>query len=391
MVSRRVLLFFFTRGMVMFSSNDRCCFRRLGIERGSTEQQIKQAYRQLARESHPDMFNKRTEKERATVAFRALHETYQEALTANSRGSGSDSDSGDQYHGAAREQNRNARTATDSDIRKAFQDICDELDRVREDKQRERDSLLTRSIQEAWPDRDLTWQIAKGLFMMEVDELVESFEGGPYDDISSFLREKVALKRLKSNNKYELEFDQWARYIEDHWPDANANADTTRLKKWALKKWALTKWTLVDYKHVADRVRGKIPLVATSIMDWEAERMRNINKRSTEKLQQSANDIIRVYPDRKAIATIVKRHILCEREELFDLLPETMRLALQGLHRSGELEGLYLELEEPLALQGLHRAGELEGLHLELEEPNLCGWFRWLWLRVSEILASLLK
>jgi hypothetical protein len=363
MVSRRVLLFFFTRGMVMFSSNDRCCFRRLGIERGSTERQIKQAYRQLARESHPNLKNNPTEKERATVA-----------LTANSSGSdsGSGSDGG-------------------SDSGSTFQDICDKIDRTREDEQRERDGLLARSVQEAWPDRDLTWQIAKGLFMMEVDELVESFEGGPYDDISSFLREKVALKRLKSNNKYELEFDQWARYIEDHWPDANSNADTTRLKKWALKKWALTKWTLVDYKHVADRVRGKIPLVATSIMDWEAERMRNINKRSTEKLQQSANDIIRVYPDRKAIATIVKRHILCEREELFDLLPETMRLALQGLHRSGELEGLYLELEEPLALQGLHRAGELEGLHLELEEPNLCGWFRWLWLRVSEILASLLK
>jgi DnaJ-class molecular chaperone len=130
--------FLLTRGMVMFSSNDRCCFRRLGIERESTEREIKQAFRQLARESHPHMYTKPTEKERATVAFRAL--------TANSSDGGSANDNGDQYHGAAREQNRNARTASNSDVRKAFQDICDELDRARKDKQRERDSLLTRSI-----------------------------------------------------------------------------------------------------------------------------------------------------------------------------------------------------------------------------------------------------
>jgi hypothetical protein len=119
--------------------------------------------------------------------------------------------------------------------------------------------------------------------------------------------------------------------------------------------------------------------------------MRNIEKHFAEKLQQSANDIIQVYPDREAIAAIVERHMICERQELYDLLPETMRLALQGLHRAGELEGLHLALEEPLALQGLHRAGELEGLHLVLEEPDIRGGFRWLWLRVSEILASLLK
>jgi hypothetical protein len=332
--------------MVMFSSNDRCCFRRLGIERGSTERQIKQAYRQLARESHPDMFTEPAEKERATDAFRALYETYQEALTAHSSGSdsGSDSSSGDQYHGAAREQNRNARTATDSDIRKAFQDICDELDRTRKNKQRECDSLLARSVQEAWPDRDLTWQIVKGLFSWEQNDLVESFKGGPYDDISSFLREKVAQQRLKSYNKFELELDQWARYIEDHWPDADADtyADTTRLKE-----WARTKWMFMDYKDVADRVRGKIPLAATSIMNWKAEGMRNIQKRSAEKLQQSADDIIQVYPDREAIATIVERHLLSDRKELYDLLPETMRLTLQELHRTGELEDLHLALEEP--------------------------------------------
>jgi hypothetical protein len=69
MLSRTILLFCFSRlyltgthGMVLFSSNDRCCFRRLGIERGSSERQIKQAFRQLARASHPDMFTKPTEK-----------------------------------------------------------------------------------------------------------------------------------------------------------------------------------------------------------------------------------------------------------------------------------------------------------------------------------------
>jgi hypothetical protein len=82
-------------------------------------------------------------------------------------------------------------------------------------------------------------------------------------------------------------------------------------------------------------------------MDWRAEQMRNIEKRCTEDLHQSANDIIQVYPDREAIATIVKRHFSWHRQELYDLLPETMRLALQGLHRAGELEGLHPELEGP--------------------------------------------
>jgi hypothetical protein len=100
------------------------------------------------------MFADPAEKERAAVAFRALYETYQEALTANSSDSGSCS--GGQYDGAARDQNRNARTVTDSDIRKAFQDLCEELDRAWEDKLRESDSQLTRSVQVAWPDRDLT-------------------------------------------------------------------------------------------------------------------------------------------------------------------------------------------------------------------------------------------
>jgi hypothetical protein len=96
---------------------------------------------------------------------------------------------------------------------------------------------------------------------------------------------------------------------------------------------------LLDYKDVADRVRRKIPLAAKSIMDWKAERRRNNDKRNAEGLQQSANDIIQMYPDCEAIATIVKRHLRSERHELYDLLPETMRLALQGLHRAGELEG----------------------------------------------------
>jgi hypothetical protein len=117
-----------------------------------------------------------------------------------------------------------------------------------------------------------------------------------------------------------LELDQWARYIEDQWPDADAKADTPRLKE-----WAQTKWMLIYYKDVADRVRGKISLAATSIMDWKAERSRDITKRSAERLQQSANDIIQAYPDREAIATIVKRHMRSERQELYDLLPKTMR------------------------------------------------------------------
>jgi hypothetical protein len=118
--------------------------------------------------------------------------------------------------------------------------------------------------------------------------------------------------------------DQWARCIEDHWPDADANADTTRLKE-----WARTKWMLFEYEDVSDRVRSKIPLAATSIMDWKAESIWNIRKCAAENLQQSANDIIQVYPDCESIATIVKRHLWWERKELYDLLPETMRLTLQ--------------------------------------------------------------
>jgi hypothetical protein len=42
----------------------------------------------------------------------------------------------------------------------------------------------------------------------------------------------------------------------------------------------------------------------------------------------------------------MKRHLRSERQELYDLLPETMRLALQGpLYQAGEPAGLHLEPE----------------------------------------------
>jgi hypothetical protein len=304
------------RAMVMFSSdaNDRCCFRRLGIERGSADrQQIKQAFRRLAHETHPDKFTNPTDKERATVAFRALYKTYQEALTAESSGS---------------EAPRNARTATDSVIRKAFQDICDELDRISDAEERKSWSQLTRSVQEAWPDRDLTCKIVSTKLSYEIDELVSFFEDRSYADISCFLREKVAQQELETRNKYKLQCDQWARYIEDHWPDADADADADTT---LLKEWAKTKWTwLSDYEDVANRVRVKIPLAATTILDWKAERSRYIDKHYAEILKQSADDIIQVYPDRDAISTILEFYFRSQRQELYDLLPETMRLALQG-------------------------------------------------------------
>jgi hypothetical protein len=379
-----------THAMVMFSSdaNVRCCFRRLGIERGSSDrQQIKQAFRRLAHETHPDRFTNPIDKERATVAFRELYKTYQEALTAESSGS------------VTPEQNQNARRTTDSSIRKAFQDICDELDRSSDAYQRESWSQLTRSVQEAWPDRDLTWKIVSPSLTYEIDELVTFFEIGSDEesddsdvvaarlaafvqgrheklaaanafnlkvqedglaasaasaasaarkaereeraDISHFLREKVAQRRLENYKKYDLKYDQWARYIEDHWPDADADADTT-----LLKEWAKTTWTLFHYELVAKRVRVKFPLAATTIMDWETERSLNIKQDCAEELKQSAKDIIQVYPDCDAISTIVNRHKRSERQELYNLLPETIRLALQGfLHLTGEPAGLHLELE----------------------------------------------
>jgi hypothetical protein len=81
-------------------------------------------------------------------------------------------------------------------------------------------------------------------------------------------------------------------------------------------------------------------------MDWKEERLLNIKKDCAGALQQSAKDIIQVYPDRDAISTIMKRHSRSERQELYDLLPETMRLALQGpLYQAGEPAGLHLEPE----------------------------------------------
>jgi hypothetical protein len=224
------------------------------------------------------------------------------------------------------------KTEPDSDIRKAFQDTCDELDRIWDAKQRERWGQLTRSVQEAWPDRDLTWKIVTtgcGMFDSDIDKLVSFFEGGSYADISPFLREKVAQRGLETPKNMESKYDQWARYIEDHWTDA----DTTLLKEWARRRWMPS-----DYQFVAYRVRVKIPLAATSIMDWEMERFLNMGTKSAEEfLKQSAKDIVQVYPDRDAIVTILKRLLLSERQELYDLLPETMRLALQGEKKRGGL------------------------------------------------------
>jgi hypothetical protein len=253
-----------THAMVMFSSvkNVRCCFRRLGIMHASSDrQQIEQAFRRLAFETHPKKFTNPPDKERTTFAFRELYETYQETLTAESSGS------------AAAEQNRNARTITDSDVRKAFQDTCDELDRIMDAKLRKSCNQLTGSVQEAWPDRDLTWKILRMgcLLSPEIDMLVSFFEGGSYADNSPFLREKLAQRTLERHNKY-LEYDQWARYIEDQWPDPDTDTDAEAdANITLLKEWAKTTWWLLEYGAVADRVRVKIPLAATTIMDWGAE------------------------------------------------------------------------------------------------------------------------
>jgi hypothetical protein len=138
-------------------------------------------------------------------------------------------------------------------------------------------SQLTRSVQEAWPDRDLTWKIVTTgcLLNMDIDELVSFFEGGSFADISRFLREKVAQRRLERLNNMELEYDKWARYIEDHWPDTTL-----------LREWAKTTWMKLDYKDVVDRVRVKISVAATSIMDWKAERLLNRNKNGAEDAKQ---------------------------------------------------------------------------------------------------------
>jgi hypothetical protein len=73
----------------------------------------------------------------------------------------------------------------------------------------------------------------------------------------------------------------------------------------------------------------------------------NNQNKNAEEVKQSAQDIIQVYPDCHAILKILKRHLRSERQELYDLLPEKMRLALHGsLYLAGEPAGFHLELED---------------------------------------------
>ena len=60
-------------------------FALLGLEDGASEEEIRTAYRRLARKWHPDQFQDEEKREDATRHMVALNHAYEEALAAASR------------------------------------------------------------------------------------------------------------------------------------------------------------------------------------------------------------------------------------------------------------------------------------------------------------------
>jgi len=250
-------------------------------------------------------------------AFHELYDAYEEAIFRASQrgdrgrsgggvgGSNNPSDeqsttheSDDATSTSTPPRQRQKRTyKTDSEIHKVFFDVCDELDRE-----------LDISIQKTWDDairkagsawtsnnHEQCWEIVKSATLMsEIQKFANVFEiSNPA--LRNFLLARLAKYDADLTSRLHLRKQQRIARINRDWPELAGD----------LKEWASKDWILLDYEDIAQQVHD--PAAAQAVRQWKNEHLQvNVRKMETDQ-KNSANRIVRVFPDKQKIASILKK------------------------------------------------------------------------------------
>ncbi|KAG7345933.1 DnaJ domain containing protein [Nitzschia inconspicua] len=342
--------------MSFFSFNNRAssnCFDRLGISPDSTEEEIKKAYRRLAIQTHPDKVPQ-DQVEQATIAFRELHEAYQECLSkcgnknshfdstasscsrnqpsrrSSSRRSQQHGKDGGAYYSHRRNHNkRNKRhnqrrrsaysndQKSDEDIKKTFNDVCEEIDREI-DKRLNADWLkCLEEVQAAWPDKDECWKVVdRSLLRTNIPKLAREMK--PLNPLlANFLVEKKSQWDRDFDRRSKQQIRDNLECVERLWRDNRKG-----LKKW-VQSSDLFCWDWEDtIKLISDQQ------IADTIKKWRKEFMDLRDEMRSKDKKEAAEKIVKVFPDRQMIKKILNKFLSWRRREIYDLLPEHIRTEL---------------------------------------------------------------
>ncbi|KAG7365520.1 DnaJ domain containing protein [Nitzschia inconspicua] len=342
--------------MSFFSFNNRAssnCFDRLGISPDSTEEEIKKAYRRLAIQTHPDKVPP-DQVEQATIAFRELHEAYQECLSkCGNKNSHFDSNSSSrsrnqpsrrsssrrsQHHGKdggayySHRHNHNKRNKrhsqrrrsaysndqkSDEDIKKTFNDVCEEIDRELNEHLDATWLKCLEEVQAAWPNKEECWKVVdRSLLKMTIPKLATEIK--PLNPLlANFLMEKISQWNRDFSRRRKQEIRDNLERVERLWRDNRKG-----LKKW-VQSSNLVIWDWEDtIKLISDQQ------IADTIKKWRKEFMALSKEMSLKQMKEAAEKIVKVFPDRPMIKKILNPFFVWQRREIYDLLPEHIRTDL---------------------------------------------------------------
>jgi DnaJ domain len=322
-----------------FGGNSDCsCFDRIGISPNSTEREIKKAYRRLAVLTHPDKAPL-DQVEQATIAFRELHEAYEECLskcagrsTGTNTGSSSgasrarsraskrrdsssshrrDNDRRSERHEQRRHRYHNCSQKSDEEIKKTFQDVCDEMEREAHEGCAQSWQQCLNDLRAAWPNKPECWNAMErsAVSMMNVEKLAAEIH--PFNpELAQFLLERKAQwsPNVKARQKQEL--DLRLERIQTEWP-----IDREGLKRWA-KSWEVT---IRDWEKTISLITDSEAASAFTL--WRKEHTEEWTRQRDEEKISAADRIVEVFPDAQAIKSILYKFCYSERRKIYDLLP----------------------------------------------------------------------
>ncbi|KAL3912858.1 MAG: hypothetical protein SGARI_000942 [Bacillariaceae sp.] len=264
------------------------CFGRLGISPNSTEQEIKKQFRLQAIRVHPDKVAPERV-EQATIAFRELHEAYEECMdrcrNGETGGWASYGQAGEQdwgTNGFQSSSHRNQRTrATDSDIKKAFNDVCEEINSERKIYTDTTRTKTKRDILRIWPDREACWTtVRQTLCLFEIPEIAAEIRSSNPELAAYLLRRKEQQTR-DIERAQNIENQQHAQRFVQLWP-----TDQHSCKAW-VKSSSILSW---DWDAIAKLVSPRE--AADAIQKWRSEYLAELQREMDKDCTESAKEIV---------------------------------------------------------------------------------------------------
>jgi hypothetical protein len=318
LVDNSYLSFHPTIGIIIISMR-KSCFFRLGLSPSSTEKEIREAYRKAAIQVHPDKVSPEY-KQQATIAFQELHEAYEECVERCRTGNASSAGSFHESSGAQGER-ENRCSAADLDIKKAFNDVCDELDREWKRSVNEKKQACFERTLKAWPDMEKCWNEAVSGFMpYEITELADHIR--PHcQQLADYLLRRLDEHTHEMANRRARENRTKAEIFHHEWHCCNHQY---------LKAWVQGFATVGrDWMYIADMQPNAC--AARAIREWRREYDDGYLARHRQYIEETARKIIQAFPVIAAIADILRYCSFLDRPEIYALLPEHTRLALTQL------------------------------------------------------------